>query len=60
MSGKMFGMSGKFFWDDFPPPPVANISGKKVLGALFNRKVPLEAWPHQLLDASYAPGYISM
>ena len=28
-----------------PPPPVANISGKNFLGALFNRKVLLEDWP---------------
>jgi hypothetical protein len=30
------GMSGKFFGDDFPP--VANISGKKFLDALFYSK----------------------
>jgi hypothetical protein len=36
-------------------PPVANISGKKILDALFFRKVPLKAWPPQLLEASYAP-----
>ena len=36
-----YGMTGKFFSS---PPPVANISGKKFLGALFNiyPKVPLE------------------
>jgi hypothetical protein len=46
------------------PPPVANISGKNFLGALFNTlksKVPLEAGappppPPQTFDASYAPG----
>ena len=48
------GMSGKFFGDDFPP--VAKISGKKFLDALFIRKVPLKACPPQLLEASYAPG----
>jgi hypothetical protein len=30
-------MSGKFFWEDLPPPG-ANISGKKFLGALFFSK----------------------
>jgi hypothetical protein len=49
MSGKNFGMSREFFWDE------------KVLGALFNRKVPLEVCPlPQLLDASYATGYRSV
>ena len=39
-----------------PPPPVANISGKIFLGALFIPKVPLETGaPPQLFYASYAP-----
>jgi hypothetical protein len=46
---KNFWYVRKFFlrWHPPPPPPlpVANISGKKFLGALFNRKVPLEACP---------------
>jgi hypothetical protein len=37
------GMPGKFFeLTSALPPPVANISGKNCLGALFFRKVPLE------------------
>ena len=55
MSGKIFGMPGTFFEMPSPPPTVAHISRKKILGALFIRKEPLEAWPSQLLDASYAP-----
>jgi hypothetical protein len=35
--------------------PVDNISGKKILDALFFRKVPLKAWPPQFLEASYTP-----
>jgi hypothetical protein len=35
----VFGMSGNFFLR-LPPPP---------------RKVPLKAWPPQLLEGSYAP-----
>jgi hypothetical protein len=37
------------------PAPVANISGKNFLGALFILKVPLETRVPQLFDASYAP-----
>jgi hypothetical protein len=49
----VLGMSGKFLWDNLLPP-VANFSGKKFLDAFFIRKVPLKAWPPQLLEASYA------
>ena len=59
MSWKILLFSGKIiicpekFWHlrkkilRWPPPlpPVANISVKKILGALFIRKVPFEAWP---------------
>jgi hypothetical protein len=39
-----------------PPSPVANISGKNFLDALFIPKVPLETGaPPQIFDASYAP-----
>ena len=38
-----------------PPPPVANISGKKFLGAFSIETVPLEACPPQLLDAFLRP-----
>jgi hypothetical protein len=46
-----------FFEMNFPP--VANITGKKFLDALFIRKVPLKACPppQLLVDASYAPVY---
>jgi hypothetical protein len=58
MSGKFFGMSGKFGMSGDDLPPVGNISGKKCLGALFNRKCPsMHALP-QLLDASYAPDHV--
>jgi hypothetical protein len=51
-----FWYARNIFWDALPPPPpVGNISWEKILCALFIRKVPLEAWPSQLLDASYAP-----
>ena len=43
-SENYFGMSGKFF-EMTSSPPVANISWKKFLDALFFRKVPLKAWP---------------
>ena len=55
VSGKLFGMSGKIFWDDLPPP-LANISVKKFLDALFYSKSALQSLPPpQLLEASYAP-----
>ena len=39
-----------------PHPPVANISGKKFLGALFNtQSAPRSRCPPQSFDASYAP-----
>jgi hypothetical protein len=41
-----------------PPPPVANISGKNFLDALFILKVPLETEAPQLFYASYAPALI--
>jgi hypothetical protein len=41
ISGKCFGIS---------------LNNIKFLDALFFRKVPLKAWPPQLLEASYAPG----
>ena len=63
---KKCGIYGKFFWDDrkiflrwppTPPPPVANISGGKFLGALFySKSAPQSLPPPQLLEASYAPG----
>ena len=41
------------------PPPVANISGKKFLGAPFQYpKVPLEAGAPNSFDTSYAPELI--
>ena len=55
MSAKIFGMSGKFFEMTFPPSPRRQHFREKMLGTLLNRKVPLEACPPQLLDASYAP-----
>jgi hypothetical protein len=42
------------FLSRHPPSPVANISEKNFLGALFFRKVPLETGAPQLFDASYA------
>jgi hypothetical protein len=50
-----YAATGKFFLP--PPPPVANIPGKKFLGALFDTlKCPYKPVPHQSFDASYAPG----
>jgi hypothetical protein len=40
-----------------PPHPIANVSGKTFLGALFNfQKCPWKPVPPQSSDASYAPG----
>jgi hypothetical protein len=48
-----YGMTRKFL---LSPPPVANISGKNFLGALFNiPKCPWKLVPPQSFDASYAP-----
>ena len=53
---KIFGMSGILFFEMTSPPPVANISGKKILDALFySESAPQDLAP-QLLEASYAPG----
>jgi hypothetical protein len=44
-----------FFEMNSPPPPVVNISGKKILDALFYWKSAPQSLAPQLLEASYAP-----
>jgi hypothetical protein len=43
----------KFFEMTSPPSPT--FPGKKFYMPFFIRKVPLKAWPPELLEASYAP-----
>jgi hypothetical protein len=48
ISGKIFGVSRKFFemtYPPTPPHPVANISDKKILGALFHSKSAPQSLP---------------
>jgi hypothetical protein len=54
---KMFWACPENFYGITSSPPRRQHFRQKFLDAFFIRKVPLKAWPRQLLEASYAPGF---